>query len=83
MTTVGTFHAKTHLAQLLERVERGERVTITRRGKPIAMLVPAETPEPVDVGEVVRRMLAVRDASGPRLGPGLSIRELREEGRRF
>jgi prevent-host-death family protein len=41
MTIVGAFEAKTHFAQLLQRVERGEEVTITRRGKPIARLVPA------------------------------------------
>jgi prevent-host-death family protein len=39
-TTIGAFEAKTHFAQLLQRVERGEEVTITRRGKPIARLVP-------------------------------------------
>jgi prevent-host-death family protein len=41
MTIVGAFEAKTHFAQLLQRVERGEEVTITRRGKAIARLVPA------------------------------------------
>jgi prevent-host-death family protein len=40
MVTVGAFEAKTHLAQLLERVERGEEITITRRGRPVARLVP-------------------------------------------
>ena len=33
MATVGAFEAKTHFAQLLQRVERGEEITITRRGK--------------------------------------------------
>ncbi len=40
MITVGAFEAKTHLAKLLERVERGEEITITRRGKAVARLVP-------------------------------------------
>lgn len=40
-TTVGSFEAKTHLAHLLERVEHGEEIVITRRGKPIARLIPA------------------------------------------
>jgi prevent-host-death family protein len=43
MTTVGAFDAKTHFAQLLQRVERGEEITITRRGKVVARLVPATT----------------------------------------
>ncbi|HSA79970.1 MAG TPA: type II toxin-antitoxin system prevent-host-death family antitoxin [Geminicoccaceae bacterium] len=40
MITVGAFEAKTHLSQLLERVERGEEITITRRGRAVARLVP-------------------------------------------
>ena len=37
---VGSFEAKTKLSALLDRVERGEEVTITRHGGPIARLVP-------------------------------------------
>lgn len=33
--------AKTQLSQLIARVERGERITIARDGKPVAQLVPA------------------------------------------
>jgi prevent-host-death family protein len=40
MTTVGAFEAKTKLSELLDRVERGEEIVITRRGKPAARLVP-------------------------------------------
>lgn len=43
MENVGVYAAKTHLASLLERVENGEEVTITRHGKPVARLVPVET----------------------------------------
>jgi len=83
MVEVGTFHAKTHLTQLLDRVSKGERVVITRRGKAIAMLVPPETATATDVAAVVREMLSHRDQHGPKLGRGLSIRKLVEEGRRF
>jgi prevent-host-death family protein len=41
MTSVGAFEAKTHFSRLLERVERGEEIVITRRGKAVARLVPA------------------------------------------
>lgn len=37
---VGTYEAKTQLPRLLERVAKGERVVITRHGKPVADLVP-------------------------------------------
>lgn len=38
--TVGVHEAKTHLSDLLRRVEAGETVTITRRGEPVAELRP-------------------------------------------
>jgi prevent-host-death family protein len=40
VTTVGTFEAKTKLSELLDRVEKGEEVIITRHGKEIARIVP-------------------------------------------
>lgn len=42
MAEVGTFEAKNKLSELLERVARGERIVITRRGKPVAELVSPE-----------------------------------------
>lgn len=44
METLNVYEAKTQLSKLLERVEHGERITIARAGKPIAMLVPYEDP---------------------------------------
>lgn len=41
MKTVGAHEAKTHLSSLLDEVERGETITITRHGKPVAQLVPS------------------------------------------
>ena len=82
MTTVGSYQAKTHLPELLERVSRGEKILITRRGKPVAMLTaPPQQLDP-DVRQVVKEMLAFRDKFGPKLG-GLTIRELIDEGRRY
>ena len=40
MTEIGTFEAKNKLSELLDRVERGEEITITRRGRPVARLSP-------------------------------------------
>ncbi len=40
--TVGAFQAKTHFADLLNRVVEGEQITITRHGKAIARLLPIE-----------------------------------------
>jgi prevent-host-death family protein len=40
MAEVGAFEAKNTLSALLERAERGEEIVITRRGRPVAKLVP-------------------------------------------
>ena len=40
MEMIGAYEAKMHLSQLLERVARGEHLTITRHGKPVAQLIP-------------------------------------------
>ena len=40
MSEIGAYEAKTHLPQLLERVQKGERFMITRHGRPVAKLAP-------------------------------------------
>jgi prevent-host-death family protein len=53
MSTVNLADAKAHLSELIERVEAGESVEITRAGKPVARIVPIPAPpsprKPVDV----------------------------------
>jgi prevent-host-death family protein len=83
MTSIGTFEAKTHLTQLLGRVAKGEKILITNRGRPVAMLVPPEPENGGDVAGIVKEMLRVRDEQGPSRGKNLTVREMREEGRRF
>ncbi len=46
-TQLNMHEAKTHLSKLVERVERGEEITIARNGKPVAKLVPVEERFPV------------------------------------
>ncbi len=38
--TVSAFDAKTHLSKLLQNVEEGHIITITKRGRPVAKIVP-------------------------------------------
>ena len=81
METVGSFEAKTHLPQLLERAAKGEEFTITKHGKPVARLMPPRPAKAApDAKAAVEAMKAFR--KGRSLG-GLSIREMIEEGRRF
>ena len=42
MDTIGAYEAKTFLPRLLDRVQRGESLTITRHGRPVARLVPVD-----------------------------------------
>ena len=73
MYEIGTFEAKNKLSALLERVERGEEILITRRGKPVAMLVPAiRVPSLEAAHEAANRILersrSPRAAFEPRAG---------------
>ena len=79
METVGAYEAKTHLTQLLERVAKGERITITKHGVPVATLQPADSAKKKSVREIIDQLKRFR--RGLRLD-GPSIRELIEEGRR-
>lgn len=79
MRTVGSYEAKTHLPRLLDEVAKGERITITKHGHPVAMLVPPGTVSRPDADAALARIRELR--KGIRLG-GLSIRELIDEGRR-
>lgn len=76
---ISTFDAKNKLSALLDDVARGAEITITRRGVPIAKLVPFG---PGFDREKARQVAAdLRAASrGVTLG-GISIKELVEEGR--
>ncbi len=77
---VGAYEAKTHLPRLLDRVARGEHITITRHGKPVARLVPIQNRSPEDVRKAIEALKEFR--VGKTLG-NISIRELIDEGRRF
>lgn len=78
MTAVGVYEAKTQLPKLLDQVARGKKITITRHGVPVAMLVPATGSRRRPVAEVIAEL---RDFNkGKRLG--MSLRRAIAEGRR-
>jgi len=79
MREVGAYEAKTHLAALLEAVAAGETVLITRRGKPIARIVPATEPS-TDATARIARMKAARAARCSMATA--EILAARDEGRR-
>ncbi|MEO8759183.1 MAG: type II toxin-antitoxin system prevent-host-death family antitoxin [Devosia sp.] len=77
MASVGILEAKTQLSGLVDRVANGEEITITRHGKPVARIVPANGVPVGDVQALVRRM---RDGRTATLG-GLDWKTLRDAGR--
>jgi prevent-host-death family protein len=79
METVGAYEAKTHLPKLLERVLKGEQITITKHGIPVAVLRPAASQISTDTKSVIAELRKFR--SEHRLGR-LSIRQMIEAGRR-
>ncbi|HEY4637932.1 MAG TPA: type II toxin-antitoxin system prevent-host-death family antitoxin [Burkholderiales bacterium] len=84
MITVGSFEAKTKLAELLDKVEDGEVVIITRRGKAVARLVAARSEEgAAQVRQVVQDIKRNRVGRGKPAGPGTTIAELIKAGRRY
>jgi prevent-host-death family protein len=80
MATVGSFEAKTHLSALLDRVAKGERITITKHGVPVALLVPPAADAAVDRHRAIE---ALQRLGRKQSLKGLSIHELIEAGRRF
>ncbi len=81
MSTVGAFEAKTHLPALLERVRNGEHITITKRGVPVAVLMPAQSQPRKERKQVIAELKEF--GRGRSLPPGTTVRDLIEEGRRF
>ena len=79
MKEVGAFEAKNTLSALLDQVERGEEIIITRHGREVARLVP---PKGVVSREMARAAAQrIREMSrGVTLG-GLKIKDLINEGR--
>jgi prevent-host-death family protein len=80
MKKVGVYEAKTHLPRLLDEVEHGGTVTITRHGKPVARLVPVETRRKMTHEEIVEAFRQIRESS---VSDGSTVKELIEEGRRY
>jgi antitoxin (DNA-binding transcriptional repressor) of toxin-antitoxin stability system len=78
MVTVNLAHAKAHLSELLDKVESGEEVIITRHGRPVAHLRQAVSPKkPLDLEELAafRATLPPQRRSSAEL-----LRKMRDEG---
>ncbi len=79
MDSIGAFEAKTHFSSLLERVEKGEEITITRHGRPVARLVPVQQRDNEAIKRAMDDIIRIRNRSRLR---GLKIKDLISKGRR-
>jgi prevent-host-death family protein len=80
MREIQASEAKTHLPQLLDEIERGESIIITRHGRAIARLIPEDAVRRDDKAEAVERLKALRATM-----PSVALDELlamRHEGHR-
>jgi antitoxin (DNA-binding transcriptional repressor) of toxin-antitoxin stability system len=76
---IGAYQARTQFSALLERVEKGESIAITRHGRVVAMLGPPPGGPDRTSDDAVSGILALRQ--GRRLGDDLTVRDLVDAGR--
>jgi prevent-host-death family protein len=79
METIQASEAKTHFLRILDRIERGESVVITRHGKPVARISPPQEDDRSRAEQAVSEMRALRQRIGR-----MSLEEIlsaRDEGR--
>ncbi|MBI1788908.1 MAG: type II toxin-antitoxin system prevent-host-death family antitoxin [Acidobacteria bacterium] len=80
MREIQASEAKTHLPRLLDEVERGETLIITRHGRPIARIVPEPDRRQTEIDQAIANITALRKRTGR-----ITLEELRsarEEGRK-
>ena len=83
MDEIGSFEAKNKLSELLARAEKGEEVVITRRGRPVAKLVPINAGHDVEAARGAMRRIRTL-AQQMKLGPfdWKEWKSYRNQGRR-
>ena len=83
METVAIFEAKSRLSEILAAVEHGEEFTVTKRGEPIALIVPYHKAEQGEAANKLRRALIARCRAASKAVPveGFDVRAAIEEGR--
>lgn len=85
MRKVQASEAKTHLLRLLDEVEKGETIVITRHGKAIARLAPEEAVDTDKVREAIEGLRALREKVR-KVSPPLTLEEIlamRHEGHKY
>ena len=79
MRTIGAFEAKTHLSEILKQTAQGEETLVTRRGIPIAKIIPFNKSQNLTKENTILRLKNLRKNLQLR---NFSWKELRDQGRR-
>jgi prevent-host-death family protein len=76
----GAFEAKTHFSNLLDRVEKGDRIVITRHGREVAVLAPIAKRDTRNLPEIIERALAA--SKGVKWPKGMTTKDMINAGRK-
>jgi prevent-host-death family protein len=78
--SVGSFEAKTHLSNLIDNVIKGHDYIITKRGKPVARLIPYKTKDnDLNIKEIIFQFDTIRKS----IKGKVNIKEYIREGRKY
>ena len=80
MVRISLTYARSHFSELAAKAAQGEEILVTRHNKPLVKLVPVKRVSQSGLHTLFAEMDVIR--AGSRLGPDLSIADLRKEGRR-
>jgi prevent-host-death family protein len=78
---IGAFEAKTHFSQIIEKAANGEDFVVTRRGKPVAKIIPFKQEPEMTRQEAFAQLIEMRKRYKGKPG-SFNIREAIEEGRK-
>ena len=78
---IGAFEAKTHFSRILEEVEKGKDYVVTKRGKPVAKIIPFQEEPEMSRMDVLELFQELRKKYRGKPGD-FNIKEAIEEGRR-
>jgi prevent-host-death family protein len=79
---IGAFEAKTHFSQIIDKVEHGADYIVTRRGKPVAKIIPIEQKPEMTRKEAFEKLMEMRKHYRGKPG-SFNIRKAIEDGRKY
>jgi len=78
---IGAFEAKTHFSKILDKAEQGEDFIVTKRGKPVAKIIPFRQEPELTRKEAMDQLAQMRKLYRGKPG-SFNVREAIEDGRK-